>query len=137
MALFFYEKEKKLPILRELAVNFDTGQPVLENNGRFRQVEGLEAVRVWIWRALQRDNMRFVWSAHTESYGNQFYLLAGRPLPEAESRLIAMVREALLVCPYITGVERFSFQRDGAALKAAFTVRTVYGQMTAESEARI
>lgn len=137
MALFSYEKKQSLPLLRELAVDFEAGQPVIGPEGDFLQVTGLEAARVWVWRALRGDNTRFVWSAHTERYGHQFHLLDGRPLPEAESRLIAMVREALLVCPYITGVERFSFTREGARLTAAFTVRTVYGTMTAESEARI
>lgn len=137
MTLFSYQKEQGLPLLRELAVDFDTGQPIIGPDGRFRRVAGLEAVRVWVWRALLGDNTRFRWSAHTQSYGNQFSLLAGRTLAEAESRLIAMVREALLVCPYITGVERFFFSREEARLKAAFTVRTVYGSMTAESEAEL
>ena len=55
-------------------------------------------------------------------------------LPEAENRLARMVREALRVCPYITSVERFSFTREKSGLKAAFTVKTVYGALTAESE---
>ena len=136
MALFSYERTA-LPLLREAAMDFETGQPVLEPGGDVRRVEGLEAVRVWVWRALQPDNVRFAYSAHTERYGNQLHLLAGKALPEAESRLAGLVREALLVCPYITGVERFAFTREGARLKAAFTVRTVYGQMRMESEARV
>lgn len=45
--------------------------------------------------------------------------------------------EVLLVCPYIGGVERFSFTREEARLTAAFTVRTVYGELAAESEAAV
>lgn len=135
MALFSYENRAGLPLMREIAVDLATGQPVLEADGTFRLVSGLEAVRVWVWRALQPDNTRFAYSAHTVSYGNQLHLLAGKALPEAESRMAGMVRESLLVCPYITGVERFSFTREGSRLTAAFTVRTVYGDLTAESEA--
>lgn len=137
MALFSYEGQQSLPLMREVAVDFNTGQPVLETDGTFRLVSGLEAVRVWVWRALQHDNTRFAYSAHTVSYGNQFHLLTGKALPQAESRLAGLVREALLVCPYITGVERFSFTREGSRLVAAFTVRTVYGEMSAESEATL
>lgn len=137
MALFSYEGRAGLPLLWEVAMDFTTGQPILEGDGRFRLVSGLEAVRVWVWRALQADNCRFAYSAHTESYGNQFYLLAGKSMSHAESRMAGLVRETLLVCPYITGVERFSFAREGCRLTAAFTVRTVYGEMTAESEATI
>ena len=137
MALFSYEGQQNLPLMREAAVDFNTGQPLLELDGSFRLVSGLEAVRVWVWRALQPDNTRYAYSAHTVSYGNQFHLLAGKSLPQAESRMAGLVRETLLVCPYITGVERFSFTREGSRLIAAFTVRTVYGEMSAESEATL
>ena len=137
MALFSYAERAGLPLLQEIAVDFTTGQPVLEQNGRFQLVTGLEAVRVWVWRALQADNRRFAYSAHTDSYGNQLHLLTGKSMPHAESRMAGLVRESLLVCPYITGVERFSFTREGSRLIAAFTVRTVYGEMSAESEATL
>ena len=137
MALFSYKERAGLPLFQEVAVDFLTGQPVLEETGRFRLVTGLEALRVWVWRALQADNCRFAYSAHTDSYGNQLHLLTGRSLPEAESRLAGLVRETLLVCPYIKGVERFTFTREEARLMAAFTVRTVYGELTAESEATV
>jgi len=137
MALFSYEGQKRLPLMQEAAVDFNTGQPLLEADGTFRLVSGLEAVRVWVWRALQPDNVRFAYSAHTDSYGNQLHLLAGKSLPHAESRLAGLVRETLQVCPYITGVERFSFTREGSRLVADFTVRTVYGELKAESEASL
>ena len=135
MALFSYGGQQNLPLMQDVGVDFHTGQPLLEPDGSFRLVSGLEAVRVWVWRALQPDNTRYAYSAHPVSYGNQFHLLAGKSLPQAESRMAGLVRETLLVCPYITGVERFSFTREGSRLIAAFTVRTVYGEMSAESEA--
>ena len=135
MALFSYEEQTSLPLLREVAVDLNTGQPVVDGNGRFQLVSGLEAVRVWVWRALRADNCRFAYAAHTARYGNQLHLLCGKSMTEARSRLAGLVREALLVCPYITGVERFYFSREGSRLTAAFTVRTVYGDLTAESEA--
>ena len=137
MALFSYGGQQNLPLMQEVGVDFHTGQPLLEPDGSFRLLSGLEAVRVWVWRALQPDNTRYAYSAHTVSYGNQFHLLAGKSLPQAESRMAGLVRETLLVCPYITGVERFSFTREGSRLIAAFTVRTVYGEMSAESEATL
>lgn len=135
MALFSDESKAPLPLLRELAVDFETGQPIRDGQGSFRTVTGREAVRVWIWRALQPENIRFAYSAHTDSYGNSLLRLVGCALPEAESRLVRMIRETLEVCPYIRRVERFSFEKQGSALKTAFTVVTVYGTVKAESEA--
>ena len=137
MALCSYEKPAALPLMTEVAVDFVSGQPILETDGRFRLVSGLEAVRVWVWRALQADNLRFAFAAHTDSYGNQLHLLAGKAMPEAESRLPGLIKEALLVCPYITGVDHFTFTREADCLRAAFTVRTVYGALEAESEAMV
>ncbi len=135
MALFSYDTGAKLPQMTEIAVDFDTGQPILTENGAFRLVQGKEAVRVWVWRALRQDNARFAYAAHTDSYGHQLDVLAGRSMDQAQSRLSGLVREALMVCPYIKGVERFSFTRQEGRLTAAFTVRTVYGEFLAESEA--
>ena len=84
MALFSYGGQQNLPLMQEVGVDFHTGQPLLEPDGSFRLVSGLEAVRVWVWRALQPDHTRFAYSAHTVSYGNQFHLLAGKSLPQAE-----------------------------------------------------
>ena len=75
MALFSYGGQQNLPLMQEVGVDFHTGQPLLEPDGSFRLVSGLEAVRVWVWRALQPDNTRYAYSAHTVSYGNQFHLL--------------------------------------------------------------
>lgn len=134
MALFYVRNRASLPVMREIAVDFATGRPILDETGDFRYVTGLEAVKVWVWRALQADNVRFAYSAHTGSYGHQMDRLTGLAIPEAESRLARMIRETLGVCPYITGAERFLFTREENTLRAAFLVRTVYGTLTAESE---
>lgn len=136
MAFFARGNPSEKPLLCELQTDLETGQPVLDG-GNFRYVTGKEAVKVWIWRALQPENVRFAYSAHTGSYGNRLMKLAGLALPEAENRLARMVRETLRVCPYITSVEQFSFSREDTRLKAAFTVKTVYGAVTAESEVRL
>lgn len=136
MAFFARGNPSEKPLLCELQTDLETGQPMLDG-GNFRYVTGKEALKVWVWRALQPENVRFAYSAHTKSYGNQLMKLAGLALPEAESRLARMVRETLRVCPYITSVEQFSFRREDTRLKAAFTVKSVYGAVTAESEVRL
>ena len=51
-----------------------------------------------------------------------------------ESLLKRTITETLLVCPYITGVEGFSFEHraDGATVR--FTVKTVYNSFETEAE---
>ena len=38
MALFSYDKEAALPRMREVAVDFSTGQPLMDESGEFRYV---------------------------------------------------------------------------------------------------
>lgn len=135
MTLFASGGSGTLPLFREAGMDFSTGEILLGEAGDVCPVFGKEAVKVWVWRALQPGNARFLYSAHTGSYGHRLDGLAGLALPEAESRMAGMVREALLVCPYITGVEGFSFEQEGSLLRTRFTVRTVYGDVTGESEA--
>lgn len=137
MALFSEQRTRTLPLFRELDMDFTTGAPIPDGGGDFRRVSGREAVRIWIARALQPENARFLYSAHTDSYGNAFLKLVGGSFAEAEARLPQMIRETLLVCPYISRVGSFSFQRKQNGLSVAFEVETVYGSMTAESEMMI
>lgn len=136
MALFEISQPSSLPLFREIAIDFDTGQP-LEREGEFSFVTGQEALRVWIFRALQPESRRFSCSAHTGAYGNELAALAGQSAAEAESRLPELLRQALAVNPYITGITDLSCVSSGDGLIARFTVETVYGPLIYEGEAII
>lgn len=68
--------------------------------------------------------------------GNELAALLGRSGDAGirESLLKRTITETLLVCPYITGVEGFSFEHraDGATVR--FTVKTVYNSFETEAE---
>ena len=98
--------------------------------------KGDEAVKLWVRLALDARCARWRYSAHSGDYGNELAALLGRSGDAGirESLLKRTITETLLVCPYITGVEGFSFEHraDGATVR--FTVKTVYNSFETEAE---
>jgi len=119
---------EELPIFRELAFNFDTGE-LKTIGGNYYYVEKNEAIKVWIWKAL--FSSRYTYLAYSTNYGNEIYTLIGRYLEKQllYSELRRMIEEALLCNPYITGLSDFKVTRDRARVICNFSVNTVYGNV--------
>jgi len=133
------QKEKEvLPLYTEWAVNWDSGAFALRG-GRPYTVTGTEALRIWVRCALHPENQRFCYTAHSHDYGNEFGDLLGGVTDQGilESHLRRSIREALLVSPYITAVEDFSFSKHGSRVEVGFAVRTVYEEFTERLEVPI
>lgn len=118
----------ELPIFKELAFDFDTGQ--LKTRGdQYYYVEKNEAIKVWIWKALFAS--RYTYLAYSTNYGNEIYTLIGRYLDKQllEAELRRFIEEALLCNPYITSLTDFDIQRQGAKVICNFSVNTLYGNV--------
>lgn len=126
---------KELPLYTDWAVDWNTGTFAVRN-GAFYTVSGDEALRIWVYRALRPENVRFLYSAYSADYGNQLqdYLCTAANQEILESLLEKEIRETLLVSPYITAVDGFSFRREGSCMTAKFTVHTLYDGFTDETE---
>lgn len=118
----------ELPIFKELAVDFETGQ-LKTRGGQYYYVEKNEAIKVWCWKAL--FSSRYTYLAYSTNYGNEIYTLIGRYLDKQllYSELRRMIEEALLCNPYITSLSDFDITREGAKVVCNFSVNTVYGNV--------
>lgn len=127
------DKKEPLPLAREWAVDFDTGE-LLRRDGEPYTVTGDEAVKIWVRLALDAKCVRFRFSAHSHAYGNELGALLGRSMSRGilESELKRRITDALCVCPYITGAEDFAFAAQGSGVTARFTVKTVYNSFDEE-----
>lgn len=114
-----------LPLYRD--VLWQDGRPVYRG-GSPVLATGLDALRGWIWRALM--TARYDWPIHSRRYGCELEQLAGRPYTAAvkTSEAQRMVRDALEVNPYITGVQRVRVSFDETTLSITAEVKTVYGE---------
>lgn len=123
-----YAQPKELPLCREVAWDFNSGQPIFRN-GRPVIVEGNEAVKVWIWKAILTERKRY--EIYSWAFGSEVETLIGQnysaQLKKAEA--IRYVREALEVNPYITDIASISVDFDHGRLTMETTVKTVYGEL--------
>ena len=119
--------QARLPLCREVAWDFARGVPVYAG-GRPVEVTGVEAVRVWIWKALK--TARFHHDIYTWDYGCEAESLIGKAFTAQvkESEAVRYVREALAPNPYIREVLQAQVSFQGTMLEIACRVSTIYGE---------
>lgn len=111
--------------------DFKKGDFVMQN-GKFVEVTGKEAIKVWIEKILRTEKFRFkVYDNGTElQYGITIEdLIVGRSLPQSfvESELKREIHEALLQHPEIESLADMEFLREGSTLTISFTVNLLNG----------
>ena len=119
---------EELPIPREYAWDFEKNEFKLVD-GKFQVVEGLEAIKIWVYKTLLTP--RFRYPIYTENYGNDLEDLIGSGYSKeaVESEANRLLYEALMVNPYIDSIENVSVTFEGDSLGIDFTVVTPYGEV--------
>jgi len=117
--------EKKTP--KEYEIDFKTGQLT----GKI--VEGLEAIKVWIWLTLQVARYRY--HIYTWDYGSEFEDLIGQGYTDEhiEAEAHRMTEDCLLINEHIQSISDFSTNLNGSKLQISFTVNTIYGNLNIEN----
>ena len=116
---------------KEYEVDFETGQLT----GRI--VEGVEAIKVWIWCCLHTQ--RFRYPIYSWNYGADLEQYVGQTLTDEylETDLRDEIEEALKVNQYITGIDDYAFERTGSNITVSFSVQTLFGSITEEYDDNI
>ena len=119
--------DASLPLCREVDWNFETNRPVWRG-GQPVFVTGARAVLVWAWNALHTQ--RFAHDVFSANYGQDLYRLVGRPYSDGvrQSEAVRILRDTLLVNPYITAVEQVEVSFEGSTLHLAARLKTIYGE---------
>ena len=119
-------QESKIP--KEYEIDFKTGQLT----GRI--VEGVEAIKVWIWLVLQTPRYRYY--IYSWDYGNEFEELIGRGYSEEYINAEAqrMTEDCLLVNEHIESITDFSVGMENEQLTISFTANTIYGTIQFDNE---
>lgn len=122
--------EADLPLFKEIAIDFNTGEPILQN-GEVIILEKTEALKVWVWKILKTERNRYL--VYSEDYGNDLIENIGQIYDKTtkDALMINEIKTCLLVNPYITNVYNFSIE-GGRSPIISFNVDTIYG--TVESE---
>lgn len=121
------QQEEEIYIPKEYGIDFETGQLT------GKVVEGLEAVKVWAWLALQTARERYY--IYTTDYGQEYEDMIGKGYTKdyLKAELKRMTEECLTVNPYITGIENFEMSKDGDHVTLSFLMVTNLGDTEVET----
>lgn len=115
-----------LPLYREVAFDFEKSCIIMENNSP-KIVEGLEAIKVWVWKAIKTN--RFEFDIYSWDYGCEITSLLGKGFTKAfiSSEVKRYIKDALLINPYILSIDSIevSFNKDVLVIETNIT--TIYG----------
>ena len=120
-------KDNTFPLYKEVAWDFKKDAPILEN-GDFKMVEGNEAIKVWVYKALLVP--RYQYSIYSWGYGSELMDLIGKAytpqLTKSEAK--RYIEEALKINPYILDVNVIDTDFKDSVLSANVKITTIYGE---------
>ena len=117
--------DNSFPLYKEIAWDFKRDVPVLEN-GDFKIIEGNNAIKVWIYKALLTP--RYSYSIYSWNYGSELMDLIGKAYTPSLTKEEAKryIKEALLINPYILDVNVINTDFKVGLLSADVKVKTIY-----------
>lgn len=118
----------KMP--KEYGIDFQTGQLT----GKI--VEGIEAIKVWIWLCLHTE--RFRHAIYSADYGTSFEQYIGHVLSDEyiNTDCESEISDALLINEYIESIEDFEAVKDGEHLRVSFRALTKFGNTEVDENVR-
>lgn len=119
--------DNTFPLYKEVAWDFKRNIPIIENRD-FKIVEGNEAIKVWVYKALLTP--RYQYSIYTWNYGSELLSLIGKAytpqLTKSEAK--RYIEEALKINPYILEVNVLDTDFKNGVLSANVKIVTIYGE---------
>lgn len=118
----------KMP--KEYGIDFTTGQLT----GKI--VEGIEAIKVWIWLCMHTE--RFRHAIYSADYGTSLEQYIGHILSEEyiNTDCESEITDALLINEYIESIEDFEAVRNSDSLNISFRVVTKFGSIGVDENVR-
>ena len=119
--------DNTFPMYKEVAWDFKNNIPILEN-GDFKIVEGNEAIKVWVYKAILTP--RYNYSIYTWDYGSELLDLIGKAYTPSLTKEEAkrLIKEALEINPYILEVEITAISFKDSLLSADIKIVTIDGE---------
>lgn len=119
-----------LPLLKEVAWNFEENKPIINSNGEVEFVEGIEALKIWIYKAIKVS--RYEYDIYSWDYGCEINELTGEGIYSGEHIELESQRyieECLLINPYINSISFDEISYNDGVVKASFQVDSYYGEV--------
>ena len=119
--------DNSFPLYKEVAWDFKNDTPIIQN-GDFKIVEGNNAIKVWVYKALLTP--RYNHSIYSWDYGSELMDLVGKAYTPSLTKEEAKryIKEALLINPYILEVTVTDTSFNNGVLSADIKLLTIYGE---------
>lgn len=125
------QESTEIPLLKEYAIDFKTGEPLLSNDGKFTIVEGLDAVKVRCYLALNIHKGRyFIY----KDVGNNLKSLIGKDLAYINKNIQSLLEDALIDGIYVTGINDVTTSQEGEKVTVEFSINSIYGTYSETKE---
>lgn len=118
----------ELPMYYEVGWDYLKDEPLIENN-EFVIVEGNEAIKVWIYKAIK--TVRYQYPIYSWDYGCEISSLVGQKYTKGltKSEAERYIKEAILINPYITDVKIIDIDFSEDILSVSIQVDTIYWEV--------
>lgn len=92
-------------------------------------VEGLEAIKVWIWLVMRTARYRYV--IYSWDYGNEIEDLIGKGYTDEfiQSEVERIIEDTLLINENILNITDIETTRNYDKISVSFTANTLYGEV--------
>lgn len=118
-----------LPLYKDVAWDFVNNRPLMYNND-FKIVEGNEAIKSWIYRAIKTQRFRHI--IYSWDFGSEIESLISQRYTKdlIKAEVERYVKEALLINEYIQSVDVVNVNFESDVLSVDVNVTTIYGEVS-------
>ena len=116
--------DESIPLLKEYAWDFDKDEIILDRNGKFIIVEGVEALKVRNYLSLRIYKGRFF--IYKNKVGTKLKDLIGKSRSYVSLRVEEMIYEAIVDNVYVTDIENLEISYINDKVIVTFDVINIY-----------
>ena len=116
--------DTSIPLLKEYAYDFDRDEIILDKNGKFIIVEGIEALKVRNYLSLKIYKGRFF--IYNNRVGTRLKDLIGKSINYVSLRVEEMIQEAIVDNMYVTDIDNLEINYVNGKVVVTFDVINIY-----------
>ena len=121
-----------LPTPKEYAWDFENNCFLYDADGKHRIVEGDEAIKIRIYKALNTERFRYL--AYSWQYGIELRPFIGKVMgvQQRYSEIKRVIVECLMVNPYIKSIDTIDIKHEGDTVHISIMLTTIYGEVNVD-----
>ena len=121
-----------LPTPKEYAWDFENNCFLYDTDGKHRIVEGDEAIKIWVYKALNTERFRYL--AYSWQYGIELRPFIGKVMgvQQRYSEIKRVIVECLMVNPYIKSIDTIDIQHESDTVNISIMMTTIYGEVNVD-----